>query len=167
MLEITSRKTYLAILVEQIYGWLRDVLYIMTVISKNIEVKSSGEGDLINITEQTSRIVKESKIVDGIVTVFVSGSTAAITTIEYEPGLKHDFPEMLSRVAPKNIEYEHDNTWHDGNGHSHVRASLVGPSLTIPFANSNLLLGTWQQIVLIEMDTHARRRNIIAQIMGE
>ena len=139
----------------------------MTVLTKTIQVKSVGEGDMINLTEQTSRIVEECKIVNGIVTVFVSGSTAAVTTIEYEPGLKHDFPAMLSRVAPSNIEYEHDNTWHDGNGHSHVRASLVGPSLTIPFVNSNLLLGTWQQIVLIEMDTRSRRRNIIVQMMGE
>ena len=133
----------------------------MTVITKTIQVKSVGEGDVINLTEQTSRIVEECKIVNGIVTVFVSGSTAAVTTIEYEPGLKHDFPAMLSRVAPSNIGYEHDNTWHDGNGHSHVRASLVGPSLTIPFVNGNLLLGTWQQIVLLEMDTRSRRRNIV------
>ena len=139
----------------------------MTVLTKTIQVKSAGEGDIINLTEQTSRMVEECKIVNGIVTVFVSGSTAAVTTIEYEPGLKHDFPAMLSRVAPSNIEYEHDNTWHDGNGHSHVLASLVGPSLTIPFVNSNLLLGTWQQIVLIEMDTRARRRNIVVQMMGE
>jgi secondary thiamine-phosphate synthase enzyme len=139
----------------------------MTVITKTIQVKSVGEGDVINLTEQTSRIVEECKIVNGIVTVFVSGSTAAVTTIEYEPGLKYDFPAMLSRVAPSNIGYEHDNTWHDGNGHSHVRASLVGPSLTIPFANGNLLLGTWQQIVLIEMDTRSRRRNIVVQMMGE
>jgi secondary thiamine-phosphate synthase enzyme len=139
----------------------------MTVITKTIQVKSVGEGDMINLTEQTSRIVEECKIVNGTVTVFVSGSTAAVTTIEYEPGLEHDFPAMLSRLAPSNIEYEHDNTWHDGNGHSHVRASLVGPSLTIPFVNRNLLLGTWQQIVLIEMDTQSRRRNIVVQVMGE
>ena len=132
----------------------------MTVITKTIQVKSVGEGDVINLTEQTSRIVEECKIVNGIVTVFVSGSTVAVTTIEYEPGLKHDFPAMLSKTAPTNIGYEHDNTWHDGNGHSHVRASLVGPSLTIPFVNGNLLLGTWQQIVLLEMDTRSRRRNI-------
>jgi secondary thiamine-phosphate synthase enzyme len=111
--------------------------------------------------------VEHSKIVDGIVTVFISGSTAAVTTIEYEPGLKSDFPEMLSRIAPRNIEYEHDNTWHDGNGHSHVRASLIGPSLTIPFKDCRLLLGAWQQIVLIEMDTRPRRRSIITQVMGE
>jgi secondary thiamine-phosphate synthase enzyme len=139
----------------------------MTVITKTIQVNSEGEGDLINITDQITRIVEQSKIVDGIATVFISGSTAAVTTIEYEPGLKHDFPEMLSRVAPRNIEYEHDNTWHDGNGHSHVRASLIGPSLTIPFKNHRLLLGTWQQIVLIEMDTRPRRRSIITQVMGE
>ena len=139
----------------------------MTVITKTIQVKSAGEGDVIDLTEQTSRMVEECKIVNGIVTIFVSGSTAAVTTIEYEPGLKHDFPTMLTRVAPSNIEYKHDDTWHDGNGHSHVRASLVGPSLTIPFMNSNLVLGTWQQIVLVEMDTHARHRNIIVQMMGE
>jgi secondary thiamine-phosphate synthase enzyme len=139
----------------------------MTVITKTIQVKSGGEGDVIDLTEQTSRVVEECEVVNGIVTVFVSGSTAAITTIEYEPGLKHDFPAMLTRVAPNNIEYVHDNTWHDGNGHSHVRASLVGPSLTIPFVNSNLVLGTWQQIVLVEMDTHPRCRSIIVQIMGE
>jgi secondary thiamine-phosphate synthase enzyme len=139
----------------------------MTVITMTIQVQSAGEGDLINLTEQTTKIVEQSKIVDGIATVFISGSTAAVTTIEYEPGLKHDFPEMLSRVAPRNIEYEHDNTWHDGNGHSHVRASLIGPSLTIPFKNHRLLLGTWQQIVLIEMDTRPRRRSIITQVMGE
>jgi len=139
----------------------------MTVITMTIQVQSAGEGDLINLTEQTTKIVEQSKVVDGIATVFISGSTAALTTIEYEPGLKHDFPEMLSRVAPRNIEYEHDNTWHDGNGHSHVRASLIGPSLTIPFMNNVLLLGTWQQIVLIEMDTRARRRSIITQVTGE
>jgi secondary thiamine-phosphate synthase enzyme len=139
----------------------------MTVITMTIQVQSAGEGDLINLTEQTTKIVEQSKIVDGIATVFISGSTAAVTTIEYEPGLKHDFPEMLSRVASRNIEYEHDNTWHDGNGHSHVRASLIGPSLTIPFKNRRLLLGTWQQIVLIEMDIRPRRRSIITQVMGE
>ena len=96
----------------------------------------------------------------------MAGSTAAITTIEYEPGLINDFPEMLSRIIPKNIEYEHDNTWHDGNGHSHVRASLVGPSLTVPIINGKLTLGTWQQIVLLEMDTRPRNRNLILQIMS-
>ncbi len=139
----------------------------MKVVPKEIHISSGGEGDIINITEQILDAIKESKIVDGLVTVFVSGSTAAITTIEYEPGLRSDFPEMLSRVVPKDIEYKHDETWHDGNGHSHVRASLIGPSLVVPISNGNLTLGTWQQIVLLEMDTKSRKRNVILQIMGE
>ncbi|MGA9167173.1 MAG: secondary thiamine-phosphate synthase enzyme YjbQ, partial [Nitrososphaeraceae archaeon] len=102
-----------------------------------------------------------------IINVFVAGSTAAITTIEYEPGLRHDFPKMLSRIAPKDIQYRHDETWHDGNGHSHVRASLVGPSLTVPFSNGVLILGTWQQIVMLEMDTKPRERVLTIQILGE
>lgn len=104
---------------------------------------------------------------NGIVTAFVSGSTAAITTIEYEPGLRHDFPKMLSRIVPKDVQYHHDDTWHDGNGHSHVRASLIGPSLSIPFSNGQLNLGTWQQIVMLELDTRQRERVITLQILGE
>lgn len=121
----------------------------------------------MDITGSTSKAIADSKLEQGIVTIFVAGSTAAVTTIEYEPGLIIDFPEMLSRIVPKNIEYEHDKTWHDGNGHSHVRASLVGPSLTVPFKNGRLLLGTWQQIVVVEMDIRQRERKIILQIMGE
>ena len=139
----------------------------MAVLKKRIQIKSKGETDIIDITDKTSQAIKESKIKDGLVTVFVSGSTAAVTTIEYEPGLRYDFPEMLSRVAPKDIEYKHDNTWHDGNGHSHVRASLIGPSLTIPIVEGNMSLGTWQQIVLLEMDTRPRDRNLILQLIGE
>jgi secondary thiamine-phosphate synthase enzyme len=139
----------------------------MTVITKTTQIKTIGENNMIDITGQTSKAVKESKLEDGIVTVFVSGSTAAITTIEYEPGLTQDFPRMLSRIAPKDIEYQHDNTWHDGNGHSHVKASLIGPSLTIPFKDGNLMLGTWQQLVLLETDTRPRERKIIFQIIGE
>ncbi len=139
----------------------------MKVVSKTIKVSSKGEDDIIDITEELSNLVKESTIENGAVTVFISGSTAAITTIEYEPGLIHDFPAMLSRIVPKNIEYKHDNTWHDGNGHSHVRASLIGPSLTIPILQGKLTLGTWQQIVILEMDTRPRNRNVILQIMGE
>jgi secondary thiamine-phosphate synthase enzyme len=122
---------------------------------------------MTNITRETEDAVKASRLQDGIVTIFVSGSTAAVTTIEYEPGLKKDFPKMLARIAPREIEYEHDNTWHDGNGHSHVRASLIGPSLTVPFKSRNLMLGTWQQIVLIEMDIRPRQRNIVLQMIGE
>jgi len=139
----------------------------MTIISRSIQIKSKGENDIIDITNQTASEVKESRLQDGIVTVFVPGSTAAVTTIEYEPGLKKDFPCMLSRIVPRDVQYEHDKTWHDGNGHSHVRASLIGPSLTIPFKDGNLMIGTWQQIVLLEMDTRHRERNVVLQIIGE
>ena len=139
----------------------------MTVITKTIRVKTKGEDDIIDITKQTSKIIESSEIKNGTVTIFVSGSTAALTTIEYEPGLLSDFPKMLERVAPKNIDYGHEQRWHDGNGHSHVRASLLGPSLTIPFSNRNLMLGTWQQIVLLELDTQSRERKLVLQILGE
>lgn len=139
----------------------------MIVLTKRIHIKSKGETDIIDITDKTSQAIKESKIKNGLVTVFVSGSTAAVTTIEYEPGLRYDFPEMLARVAPRDIEYKHDNTWHDGNGHSHVRASLIGPSLTIPIVEGNMSLGTWQQIVFLEMDTRPRDRNLILQLISE
>lgn len=139
----------------------------MSVLTKTVRVRTQGELEIVNVTDDVKRIVKDSKMNDGIVTVFVSGSTAAVTTIEYEPGLLKDFPRMLERVAPKNIVYEHEQMWHDGNGHSHVRASLVGPSLSIPFANKELTLGTWQQIVLIELDTRGRERSLIIQLIGE
>jgi secondary thiamine-phosphate synthase enzyme len=139
----------------------------MNVITKIIQLKLSKEDDIIDVTKQTSDAVRESELNNGIVNVFVAGSTAAVTTIEYEPGLRYDFPKMLSRIAPKDIQYRHDETWHDGNGHSHVRASLVGPSLTVPFSNGALLLGTWQQIVMLEMDTRPRERVLTIQILGE
>jgi secondary thiamine-phosphate synthase enzyme len=139
----------------------------MKVITKIVQLRPSKENDIIDFTEQTSEALKESKLEKGIVTAFVSGSTAAITTIEYEPGLRHDFPKMLSRIVPKDIQYHHDDTWHDGNGHSHVRASLIGPSLSIPFSNGLLILGTWQQIVMLELDTRQRERVITLQILGE
>jgi secondary thiamine-phosphate synthase enzyme len=122
---------------------------------------------MVDITDQTLKAIFESKLENGIVTIFVSGSTAAITTIEYEPGLRVDFPMMLNRTIPKDIKYKHDETWHDGNGHSHVRASLIGPSLTVPFKDRNLILGTWQQIVFIELDIRSRERRITLQIIGE
>jgi secondary thiamine-phosphate synthase enzyme len=136
------------------------------IINKFIVLNSKGENDIIDITNNVKNILLESRLKNGIVTLFVVGSTAAITTIEYELGLKRDFPTMLERIAPKGIEYEHDNTWHDGNGHAHVRASLIGPSLTIPFINGQTSLGTWQQIVFIEMDTRSRKRKIVVQLIG-
>lgn len=132
-----------------------------------VQLRSSIENDIIDVTEQISGALKENELQNGIITVFIAGSTAAVTTIENEPGLRHDFPKMLSRIAPKDIQYQHDETWHDGNGHSHVRASLIGPSLTVPFSNGDLVLGTWQQIVVIEMDTKPRKRTLTLQILGE
>jgi secondary thiamine-phosphate synthase enzyme len=139
----------------------------MQIVTRTIFLRSEGEGDIVDITLETSEILTQSKLKDGIVTIFVSGSTAALTTIEYEPGLRQDFPNMLSRIVPRNIEYQHEKMWHDGNGHSHVKASLIGPSLTIPFKDATLMLGTWQQIVFLEMDVNKRERNLILQMMGE
>jgi len=139
----------------------------MVVITKQIKIKSKSENDIIDITEQVANAISESGISNGTITVFVSGSTGAITTIEYESGLVNDFPEMLSRIAPDDINYEHEQRWHDGNSRSHVKASLVGPSLTVPFKDGQLLLGTWQQIVFLELDTRARTRNLVLQIIGE
>ena len=139
----------------------------MTVVTKQLSLNTRGEQDIIDITGMVSEAVNESEVKDGVVTVFVPGATGALTTIEYEPGLLTDFPNMLERVAPKNQLYEHEKRWHDGNGHSHVRASLIGPSLTIPVVKGELTLGTWQQIVFLEMDVHSRRRTLILQIIGE
>jgi len=139
----------------------------MAVITKQIKISSKSENDIIDITDQVADVISESGISNGTITVFVSGSTGAITTIEYEPGLVKDFPEMLSRVAPDDINYEHEQRWRDGNGRSHVKASLVGPSLTVPFKDGQLLLGTWQQIVFLELDTKARTRTLVLQIIGE
>ena len=132
-----------------------------------MKIKTKGELEMVNITDEVENVVKESSVNDGIATVFVPGSTAAVTTIEYEPGLLNDFPNMLERIVPENITYEHEQMWHDGNGHSHVRASLLGPSLTVPFTNKQLTLGTWQQIVLIEFDIRSRDRSLVVQLIGE
>ena len=139
----------------------------MTVLSKSIQISSKGENDMIDLTEKISEFISNSGISNGIIIIFVSGSTGSITTIEYEPGLIKDFPKMLSRIAPKNLDYGHEQMWHDGNGHSHVKASLVGPSLTVPFKDGQILLGTWQQIVFLELDTRGRTRNLFFQIIGE
>lgn len=139
----------------------------MTVETKIIKIQSKKENDMINLTDKISKAISDTKICDGIVTIFVQGSTGSIITIEYEPGLIKDFPNMLSRIAPTDINYGHEEMWHDGNGHSHVKASLVGPSLTVPFNDNKLCLGTWQQIVFVELDTRNRNRDILLQIIGE
>jgi len=139
----------------------------LTVYSGNIKINTQGEIDIIDITENIKKEIGKSKIKNGIICVFNPWSTGTITTIEYEPGLKKDFPDFLERIIPKNIYYKHHETWHDDNGHSHVRASLMGPSITIPIIKGELIHGTWQQIVFIELDTKKRTRNLITQIIGE
>ncbi len=124
-------------------------------------------GDIIDITKNVNAAVEESRLQAGIVVVFVPGATGAVTTIEHEPGLLHDINAALERIAPERIEYAHDQRWGDGNGHSHVRASLIGPSLTVPFSGGLLILGTWQQIIFLELDNRPRERSITLQIMGE
>lgn len=124
-------------------------------------------GDLVDITEETAEIVKGSGMFSGAVIIFVPGATGAVTTIEHEPGLVQDMRDALERIAPEGIEYAHNLRWQDGNGHSHIRASLLGPSLTVPFCERRLTLGTWQQIVFLEMDNKPRHRRIVIQIMGE
>jgi secondary thiamine-phosphate synthase enzyme len=139
----------------------------MSVSYDEINIKTNGEVDIVDITSDLQKIVNKSNIKNGIVCIFVPGSTGAITTIEYEPGLMKDLPRALEKIAPKNEYYNHHETWHDDNGHSHVRASLMGPSTTIPVKNGKILHGTWQQIVFVELDTSPRNRNIIIQIVGE
>jgi secondary thiamine-phosphate synthase enzyme len=139
----------------------------MTVVTKDITFQTKGNCDIIDITPQVAKKIEESGVSNGTVTVFISGSTAGVTTIEYEPNLLSDFKQMWDRVIPQNISYEHNKTWGDGNGHSHVRASVLGASLTIPFVNKRLTLGTWQQIVFIDFDNRSRSRKMVLQIMGE
>ena len=139
----------------------------MSTYSDEINIRTNGEVDIIDITSQIQNIVKKSNIKNGIACVFVPGSTGTITTIEYEPGLKKDFPRALQKIAPKGDHYDHHETWHDDNGHSHVRASLMGPSINIPIIDRKIIHGTWQQIVFVELDTSPRNRNLIVQIVGE
>jgi secondary thiamine-phosphate synthase enzyme len=139
----------------------------MSVYTDEINIETQGEVDIIDITGKIQNIINKSKIKEGITCVFVPGSTGTITTIEYEPGLMKDLPKALQKIAPKEEYYNHHETWHDDNGHSHIRASLMGPSITIPVKNGQLIHGTWQQIVFIELDTSPRSRNIVVQIVGE
>jgi secondary thiamine-phosphate synthase enzyme len=139
----------------------------MTCISKKISFKTRSEGDIVDITSHVQKAVKNSNISDGIACIFVPGATGAITTIEYEPGLLSDLPDALDRLFPRDITYQHQLRWHDGNGHSHVRASVIGPGITVPFSDNQLILGTWQQIVFLELDNGARQRKIIVQMVGE
>jgi len=137
------------------------------VATKKISLESKGHSDIIDITPEVQKQLAEANISEGTVTLFVTGSTAGITTIEFEPGLLADFKSMWERNIPADIPYQHDRAWGDGNGHSHVRASLLGASLVIPFSDKSLALGTWQQIVVVDFDNRARARQIVVQIMGQ
>ncbi len=132
-----------------------------------IRVTTKGDGDIIDLTLRVAQSVTDSGIIDGTALTFVPGSTAAITTIEYEPGLIADLPEIFEKLIPSNKTYHHDASWGDGNGYAHLRAALVGASFTCPIVGGKLMLGTWQQIVLLEFDNRPRRREIIVQIQGE
>ena len=136
--------------------------------TEQIKVKTKGNCDVVNITELVSEVVAQSDMREGTVTVFNVGSTAGITTTEYEPGLvNYDIRAAFEKIAPEDARYEHEETWHDDNGHSHVRASLLGPSLSVPVVDGRLTLGTWQQIILVDFDTRPRTRTVICQIVGE
>ena len=136
--------------------------------TQELQIRTKGNCHVVDITPEVSRVVAESGIAEGLVTVFNVGSTAGITTTEYEPGLaNYDLEAAFERMAPASGRYEHEQTWHDDNGHSHVRASLLGPSLSVPVAAGKPTLGTWQQIILVDFDTRPRTRTVICQIMGE
>jgi secondary thiamine-phosphate synthase enzyme len=139
----------------------------MEIITEHLKISTQGNSEVLDITQKVADVLHRQKKKEGSVTVFVVGSTASVTTTEYEPGLKKDIPEMLERLAPSSIPYHHNNTWGDGNGHAHVRASFMGPSIVVPFSDGKMLLGTWQQIILIDFDTRPRNRDIVIQLMGK
>ena len=135
--------------------------------SVTLQFSSKGNCDIIDITPQVGQAIYESGVDSGTVTVFITGSTAGVTTVEYEPGLIDDLEKLFERIAPKNIPYGHDARWSDGNGHSHVRASLLGSSLVVPFSSKRMMLGTWQQIIVVDFDNRPRNRTVQLQIMRE
>lgn len=137
------------------------------IISKRIGLSTQGNGHVVDVTGDVARHVQDSGLTAGIVTLFTPGSTSALTTIEFESGAVHDLKAMFERIAPAGIDYQHNLRWGDGNGHAHVRHALLGPSLTIPFIDGRLTLGTWQQVVLVDFDNRPRTRTIVVQIMGE
>jgi secondary thiamine-phosphate synthase enzyme len=139
----------------------------MTTKTEHITIDTTAGVQIIDITSEVSKLLAKSDLQEGLATVFVPGSTATVTTIEYEPGLVADMTKALDRIAPRNGHYEHDQRWHDGNGHSHIRAAFLKPSVTIPFSNNTLMLGTWQQLEFIELDVRPRNRTIIVQFIGD
>lgn len=132
-----------------------------------IQFNTSGTGDIINLTDEIQSSILKSDISSGTVTIFAPGSTTGLTTIEYEPGLLKDMPQLMEKLVPSDKPYEHDKTWHDGNGFSHLRSALIGPDITIPFASKKLTIGKWQQVVFLEFDNKPRNRTVILQIIGD
>ena len=139
----------------------------MMIINDTISLTARGFSDMHDITPEIARKLDEHELTNGVVTLFVPGSTGGLTTIEFEPGLERDFAELMDRVAPHGVPYHHDARWGDGNGFSHVRASLLGPSLSIPIADGRMTLGTWQQVVFVDFDNRSRSRTLMVQFMGE
>lgn len=137
------------------------------VVTRSIKIKTRGEADIIDVTPDVSSALQKSKLKEGIATVFVPGATGALTTVEYEPGLVSDLKAAFEKLAPRKAEYAHNLKWADGNGFAHVRASLLGPSLTVPFSGGHLTLGTWQQIIFIDFDNRPRTRELIFKFIGE
>jgi secondary thiamine-phosphate synthase enzyme len=139
----------------------------MRIFERDFRFSTEGDGSIVDMTGRARSAVEESGITTGQLTVFVPGSTGAITTVEYEPGLLRDLPELFEKLVPSHVGYKHDATWGDGNGFSHLRAALVGPSLTVPVSGGELVLGTWQQIVFLEFDNRSRDRKVRISIIGE
>ncbi len=139
----------------------------MSVITKSFSIKTKGDTDILDITSQVEKALKETQLKSGILTVFVPGSTAGITTTEYEPGLVQDIPATFEKLVPKRGEYKHNLTWGDGNGYAHVRAALLKSFFTVPFVEGEMSLGTSQQIILVDFDNRRRQREIVVQIIGE
>ena len=139
----------------------------MPVHTDEIAFDTEGEVDIKDLTDKVEGIVARSEIKTGIVNCFVAGATGAMSVIEYEPGLLEDFPRMLERIAPKDIEYMHHLRWHDGNGHSHVRATLIGPDISLPVRDGKMLTGTWQKVIFLELDVRKRQRKVFVTVYGE
>lgn len=133
----------------------------------SFEIKTPGNCHITDITEKVQSVIEDNNFTEGNVNIFAVGSTTGITTIEYEPGLQKDYPALMEKIIPSNISYHHDQTWHDGNGHSHLRSSLQGTSLTVPFTNGQMILGTWQQVIFVDFDNRSRTRKIVVQIIGK
>jgi secondary thiamine-phosphate synthase enzyme len=138
----------------------------LELLTTEIQVSTRGDDHVLDLTADVQAVVDSHRLAEGNVLLFVAGSTAGLTTVEYEPGLVRDLPAMFERIAPRGARYHHEEAWHDGNGHSHCRASLLGPTLTVPVKGGRLLLGTWQQIVLIDFDNRPRDRQLVVQMWG-